>query len=187
MRIDFLAAPLDEVRESFTRLGCERGVRFLPGYFDRTLPPLRDERWAIVRLDADTYEPTRLALRSLYPGLAEGGYLILDDYGSFAGCRRAVEEFRTEHAIEEPIEKVDPTCVRWRRTAATPIAIVPPEPPPAPARAAASAPRDRHVPTAREVELERELDTLRERVAAAEAQVGLRAWLRRRVGRSGSR
>jgi O-methyltransferase len=184
---DFLAAPLDEVRDSFARLGCERGVRFLPGFFERTLPPLRGERWAIVRLDADTYEPTLLALRTLYPGLAQGGYLILDDYGSFAGCRRAVEEFRAEHGIEEPIEKIDPTCVRWRRTATTPIEIAAPEPPRVPAAAAAVPPGDRHVPTAREVELERELDGLRRRVADAEAQVGLRAWLRRRVGRSGPR
>jgi O-methyltransferase len=183
---EFLAAPLEEVRDSFVRLGCDRGVRFVPGFFERTLPPLRGERWALVRLDADTYEPTRLALRSLYPGLAAGGYLIVDDYGSFAGCRRAVDEFRAEHGIEEPLEKVDPTCIRWRRTSAKPIEIAAPEPPQVPAAAAPRA-GDRHVPTAREVELERELEALRQRVAAAEAQVGLRAWLRRRVGRSGAR
>ena len=112
---DFLAAPLEEVQESFARLGLEDGVRFIPGFFEATLPRLADGRWAIVRLDADTYAPTRLALRSLYPGLAPGGYLVLDDYGSFPGCRRAVEEFRAEHGITEPIEKIDPTGVRWRR------------------------------------------------------------------------
>jgi len=185
---DFLAAPLDEVHESFARLGCERGVRFVPGFFEETLPALRDERWAIVRLDADTYAPTRLALRSLYPRLATGGYLILDDYGSFAGCRRAVDEFRAEHAIEEPIEKVDSTCVRWRRESAAPIATAPEAAPPAAAATGpAPQPGDRHVPTAREVEQARELAALRERLAAAEAEIGLRAWLRRRLRRAGAR
>lgn len=184
---EFLAAPLDDVRESFVRLGCERGVRFVPGFFEETLPPLRDERWAIVRLDADTYDPTRLALRSLYPGLTPGGYLILDDYGSFPGCRRAVEEFREEHRIEEPIEKVDSTCVRWRRASSAPIAIAPPDPPAAPARTRARAPGDRHVPTAREVQLARELHAVQQRLEAATARIGLRAWLRRRLGRAGAR
>ena len=114
---DFLSVPEEEVRESFARLGLEEGVRFVPGFFEDTLAALAGERWAIVRLDADTYAPTRHALRCLYPGLAAGGYLIVDDYGAFEGCRRAVDEFRAEHDITERLEKVDATCVRWRREA----------------------------------------------------------------------
>jgi O-methyltransferase len=184
---DFLAAPLEAVRASFARLGYEERVRFVAGFFEQTLPPLADHRWAIVRLDADTYEATRLALRCLYPGLSVGGHLILDDYGSFEGCRRAVDEFRAEHAIAEPIEVVDSTCARWRRESATPIEL-------APVRAARpSAPRPSarrppaHVPSARELELAREVAALRERLADAEAQIGARAWLRRRLGRSAAR
>jgi len=180
---DFLAAPLEDVRASFARLGYEDGVRFVPGFFEQTLPPLADHRWAIVRLDADTYEPTRLALRCLYPGLSVGGHLILDDYGSFEGCRRAVEEFRAEHGITEPIEVVDSTCARWRRESAVPIEVAPVRAgEPAAPRAANPRP-PAHVPSARELELARELAALRERLAAAEAQIGARAWLRRRLGR----
>jgi Macrocin-O-methyltransferase (TylF) len=178
---DFLAAPLDEVRESFARFGCEDGVELLPGFFDRTLPPLSGRRWALVRLDADTYEPTRLALDCLYPGLAVGGHLVLDDYGSFEGCRRAVDEFRSEHGIGEPIERIDFTGARWRKREEVPVR--------APSLATAAAPRavararDTHVPTARERELSGELAELRAQLAAAEARVGLRPWLRRRLGR----
>jgi O-methyltransferase len=172
---DFLAAPLEDVKQSFARLGCDRGVRFAPGFFEQTLPPLAGERWALVRLDADTYAPTREALRCLYPGLAPGGYLILDDYGSFPGCRQAVDEFRAEHGIREPIEKVDPACVRWRRESTTPIEIAPEPAPAAPPRVMMREPNT-HVPTEREVELER-------RLAAAEAAIGLRPWLRRKLSR----
>jgi O-methyltransferase len=190
---DFLAVPLEEVRESFARLGLERGVRFVPGYFEDTLPSLAGRRWALVRLDGDTYEATRHALRCLYPGLAVGGYLIVDDYGSFEGCREAVDEFRAEHGITEPLETVDFTCSRWRRTSEAPIEAPPP------AAAPASAPpvvsgrhRDVDVPTAREVELAGELAALRARLTAAEAEAERlrevpwrrpRAWLRRRIGR----
>jgi O-methyltransferase len=153
--IDFLAAPLEEVRESFARLGCDRGVEFVPGFFEQSLAALAGRRWAIVRLDADTYEPTRAALRALYPGLAKGGYLIVDDYGSFEGCRRAVDEFRREYGIEEPLEPVDFTCARWRRASEAPIPVAPvavAAPEPAPLR-----PHDVHVPTAQEVDLRRRL------------------------------
>jgi O-methyltransferase len=182
---DFLAVPLEEVRESFARLGLERGVEFVPGFFEETLARLAGRRWALVRLDADTYEPTLAALRALYPGLAQGGFLVLDDYGSFEGCRAAVDEFRREHGIAEPIETIDFTGARWRREDLAPI-----EPPPPAAAPVAPSPRpvartrDTHVPTAAELELARERDALRERVAALEAEIGLRPWLRRRLART---
>lgn len=112
---EFLAVSVQEVRDNFVRLGCERGVNFVRGLFQDTLPGLADRRWAIVRLDGDSYEATRVALASLYPGLAPGGYLIVDDYGVTEECRQAVDEFRAEHGITEPLQEVDWSCVRWRR------------------------------------------------------------------------
>jgi O-methyltransferase len=167
---DFLAAPLDEVRESFARLGCDRGVEFVPGYFEETLAGLAGRRWSIVRLDGDTYDATRHALAWLYPGLTVGGHLIVDDYGSFEGCRRAVDEFRREHGVTERIEKVDATCVRWRRTRDAPVPL-----PMAPSvRAGVAQPRRRprqaSVPTARELELARELTATRARLDAVVAE-----------------
>jgi hypothetical protein len=182
---DFLAVPVEEVRESFARLGLDRGVEFLPGFFEESLAGLAGRPWSLVRIDADTYEPTRAALDALYPGLTPGGYVVLDDYGSFEGCRRAVDEFRSEHGIADPIEEIDFTGARWRRVHAEPVV-----PAGQPARRMAPAPqpveraRATHIPTAAELELARERDALRERLAAAEAQIGLRAWLRRRLGRS---
>jgi O-methyltransferase len=194
---DFLVAPLPEVRESFARFGCERGVHFVPGIFEETLPGLSDGRWAIVRLDGDTYEATKTSLEYLYPGLSAGGYVIVDDYRTFEGCREAVDEFRREHAITEPLEDVDFPSARWRREHAMRI-----EPPPAPVRRpkvnggprtdGASRPRDESIPTARELELTSEVAELRGRLGVAEAELqrmlasprqALAAWLRRRLRR----
>jgi O-methyltransferase len=171
---DFLAVPVDEVRESFSRFGLERGVRFVPGFFEQTLPALAGTRWAVIRLDGDTYEATRAALEALYPGLAVGGYAIIDDYGVMERqeCRRAVDEFRARHGIEDPLEQVDWTCVRWRRTHEAPVEPTH-EPPPAPARAEAlPRPGTVRVPTGRELELEREVAALREQLRG-------RSWRRR--------
>jgi O-methyltransferase len=178
---EFLSVPEDEVRESFARLGLERGVELVPGFFEETLARFAGRRWAIVRLDADSYDATRFALDCLYPGLAVGGYLVVDDYGSFDGCRQAVDEFRAAHGISEPIEAIDHTGARWRREsdAAIEAAPVAPAAPPRPVDRA----RTVHVPTARELELSAQLTLLQERLHAAEAQIGLRAWIRGRLGR----
>jgi O-methyltransferase len=184
---ELLVAPLDDVRASFARLGLDRGVEFVPGFFEQTLAGLAGRRWALVRLDGDTYEATRVALHALYPGLAAGGVCVVDDYGSWEGCRRAVDEFRAAHGIEEPMEQVDFTCWRWRRTTEQDIEPLPAAPA-APAPVTAPAAGDLRVPAAEELELRRELAQMRERLAAAETELerwrgSLAGRLARRVGR----
>jgi hypothetical protein len=48
--------------------------------------------------------------------LTRGGYLIVDDYESFADCRRAIEKYRSEHGIHEPLHRIDNMAVFWRKT-----------------------------------------------------------------------
>jgi Macrocin-O-methyltransferase (TylF) len=170
-RIDFLSVSAEEVRSHFARFGLEQGIELVPGFFSETLPGLRGRRWSIVRLDGDTYEATWVGLESLYPGLSRGGYLIIDDYGLIPECRAAVEDFRREHGIREPLEEADWNGVRWRRedepeagavargSGSRQVAT------PSEARRAAGPERAR-IPTERELELERELSALRERLGS---------------------
>jgi hypothetical protein len=90
-------------------------VIFLQGWFRDTLPRLCDERWALIRLDGDLYESIMDGLRNLYPNLAAGGYVVVDDYFSIPACRKAVDDYRREHGIDEPLKTVDPVAVCWRR------------------------------------------------------------------------
>jgi O-methyltransferase len=170
---DFLATPIEEVRRNFARFGVERGVELVPGFFDETLPGLRGRTWALARLDGDTYEATKLALESLYPGLSVGGYLIVDDYMLVEECQRAVADFREAHGIEEPIEDVDGTGARWRRESGTPIEIAEPPQPhrrQAGTRVASRLPWVR-VPTLPEIELEFQAGVLRHRLRLAKAEI----------------
>ena len=118
---DFLAVPAQEVRRSFERFGLDHGVELIEGFFEDTLPGLGERRWSLVRLDADTYDSTVLALSSLYDGLEGGGYLVVDDYGALEECRAAVDRFRAGRGIEASIEWVDDICVRWRKRADEPV------------------------------------------------------------------
>ena len=111
-----LAVPLEEVQSNFRRYGLLDGqVRFLVGWFRDTLPSAPIGPLAILRLDGDMYESTSEALAHLYPKLSLGGYVIIDDYGSVLGCRRAVEDFRTKHQIKEELQRADRAAVYWQR------------------------------------------------------------------------
>jgi hypothetical protein len=111
-----LAVSRREVERAFERYGLlDDQVRFHAGWFEESLPLLRGQRWALVRIDADLHASTAEALRNLYPSLEPGGYLIVDDYGVLEPCRLAVDEFRQQLGIREPLERVDASAVFWRR------------------------------------------------------------------------
>lgn len=86
--------PLDEVRANMARTGfpTERTM-LVPGKVEDTLMGKRPERIALLRLDTDFYESTKVELELLAPSIAPGGILIVDDYGSWAGARDAVDEW----------------------------------------------------------------------------------------------
>ena len=88
---------IDEVKELlFSKLKIEKErVHFIQGWFQHTLA--REKRnvgsIALLRLDGDWYESTKVCLDELYDQVVEGGYIIIDDYFCWEGCKKAVDEF----------------------------------------------------------------------------------------------
>jgi hypothetical protein len=76
------------------------------GWFNESLPPPGLDRIAFLRLDGDLYASTRDVLSALYSRVSIGGAIFIDDYGSFGGCRLAVDEFREQNGISTPMIKV---------------------------------------------------------------------------------
>jgi macrocin-O-methyltransferase TylF-like protien len=114
-----MSVGLEEVRRNFQAYGMlDDQVKFLKGWFKDTLPSAPIESIAVLRLDGDYYESTRDALTNLYKKVSIGGYVIVDDYGedSWTYCRQAVDEFRLEYGITDPMLRVDKPCVFWRKT-----------------------------------------------------------------------
>lgn len=119
------AAPLHRVMGSFAEHGLlGDNVHFVKGFFETTIAgvgrPLRPI--AVLRMDGDLYSSTMAVLKHLYPSVAEGGWLIIDDYKWYEDskngtCRIAVDEYRAQWGITAPIHS---TYGRpsWQRTAA---------------------------------------------------------------------
>lgn len=59
--------------------------------------------------------PTRPRRPMTPPRARAGGIVIVDDYGSFVDCARAIDEYRTKHGITAPLRKVpgDAFAVFW--------------------------------------------------------------------------
>jgi O-methyltransferase len=68
-------------------------VEYVKGRVEDTIPRIVPEAIALLRLDTDWYASTKHELTHLYPLLAVGGILVIDDYGHWQGARKAVVEF----------------------------------------------------------------------------------------------
>ena len=84
-------------------------LHFVVGPVEETIPAQVPEVIALLRLDTDWYESTRHELEHLYHRLSEGGVLIVDDYGHWEGCRRAVDEFFAATAPPLLLSRIDYT------------------------------------------------------------------------------
>jgi Macrocin-O-methyltransferase (TylF) len=97
-----------EVLDLLTANGYPAGsVRLVPGLVQDTLPLIVPDRIAVLRLDTDLYESTLAELEHLYPRLAAGGVLIIDDYGKVAGATRATDEFVAGLVDPPLLQRVD--------------------------------------------------------------------------------
>lgn len=115
--VDQCRAGLEDVRALLLgRLGFEPSrVHFHAGWFQNTLPADAGRLGpiALLRLDGDWYESTRLCLEHLYPRLSAGGLIIMDDYWAWEGCRTATDEYRQANRINAPIQRIDAAAGSW--------------------------------------------------------------------------
>jgi O-methyltransferase len=99
---------VESVRATVTESGypAER-IHLVEGEVEQTLPDEAPEQIALLRLDTDWYRSTRHELHHLYPRLADGGVLIVDDYGHWQGARQAVDEYFATQAPRLLLNRID--------------------------------------------------------------------------------
>jgi len=89
-------------------------VHYHKGWFQDTLPEVTNiDKIAILRLDSDWYASTKICLEHLYDKVVPGGFIIIDDYGTYEGCRKAVDEYIYNNNIKAYFNYVDMVCGYW--------------------------------------------------------------------------
>jgi O-methyltransferase len=97
-------------------MSAAKTFTLMQGWFNETLrnfaPP---EPIAILRLDGDWYESTMECLNALYPHVAKGGVILIDDYYTWDGCARAIHDYLSAHKLTDRIERFEGACYMVKR------------------------------------------------------------------------
>jgi O-methyltransferase len=101
--------PIDEIKHVMHRIGYpDTRMHFVVGNVQHTIPVEAPDEIALLRLDTDSYSSTRFELEQLYPRVADGGIVIIDDYASYRGARDATDEFFAAHGPKPFLQRIDP-------------------------------------------------------------------------------
>jgi O-methyltransferase len=102
-----LKSSAGRVERLLRRTGADLSrVRIVPGLFQQTFSSVRIPQIALLNLDADWYESVKLCLETFYDSVAPRGFISIDDYGSWPGCRLAVDEFFRSRSLSFPLHAV---------------------------------------------------------------------------------
>jgi glycosyltransferase involved in cell wall biosynthesis/tetratricopeptide (TPR) repeat protein len=114
-----LKAPIDEYLAVVCKaLNVEDLVVAIPGLFANTLPENKAKIGAIALLhaDGDWYESTMDIFNNLYDSVVAEGYIQIDDYGHWEGCRQAIHEIDRHRHAAFPLRGIDNTGVWFRKS-----------------------------------------------------------------------
>jgi O-methyltransferase len=97
------------VLEAFRKvLAPTHNLHVVKGWFEDTLPRAEVQQISLLHIDADWFESVKLVLDTFYDRVSPGGYLVLDDFDYWEGCKRALDAFCQERDIGKlEIQKVD--------------------------------------------------------------------------------
>lgn len=87
----------EEVNTLLDKQRLNKNVEIIKGDILLTLDKYLEQnpqlKISLLHIDVDLYEPTKHILEKLFDRVTKGGIIILDDYGSFAGTNKAVDDF----------------------------------------------------------------------------------------------
>ena len=87
---------LEEIEKIMNYKNIEN-YKFVKGDINLTIPRYCKEnshqKIALLHIDTDVYEPAVTILENMYEKLVKGGVIIFDDYGTFPGETKAVDDF----------------------------------------------------------------------------------------------
>lgn len=94
----------DQLIKVLNNKGVTQNISLMEGDISQTVPEFirnnPDIKISFLNLDVDLYEPSKVIIENLFPHLAPGGILLLDDYGKFPGETRAVDDYFKGQDIE---------------------------------------------------------------------------------------
>lgn len=88
----------------------DQQIEIVVGPVETTIPNKAPTSIALLRLDTDWFESTYHELTHLWPRLENRGVLIVDDYGHWAGSKKAVDQYFAEIGVRPYLHRIDATA-----------------------------------------------------------------------------
>lgn len=85
---------LENVKNKFLDFNIsykKENILFIKGYYEETLKI--NNPIALAHIDCDWYDSVMVSLERITPHLSIGGFLIIDDYFYYSGCRKATDKY----------------------------------------------------------------------------------------------
>lgn len=103
---DNCSASLDDFWTAVKRTGAptER-IHAIKGFFEDTVKKHKSPQLAVLRLDGDWYDSTIVCLEAFWEYVAPGGLILIDDYGDWDGCTRAMHDFLSSRKAAEYVQQ----------------------------------------------------------------------------------
>jgi len=98
-----------KVEELFRNLHIPNSrYHLVRGWFRHTFPSvgIQIQQVSLLHLDVDWYESTKLCLEYFYDKVVPGGFIVIDDYGYWNGCKIAVNDFIKERDLRVKLKRV---------------------------------------------------------------------------------
>ena len=87
----------EQLTEILKHKGIDKNLELIEGDILQTVPQYvkahPELKISLLNLDVDIYEPSKVILDELFPRVVKGGVIIFDDYGTFPGETKAIDEY----------------------------------------------------------------------------------------------
>lgn len=85
---------IDACRQAMKQIGVGSShYTIVPGWFEQTYPNNNVDRISVLHIDVGQHDAELISLQAFYDRVEPGGLILLDDYGSWSGCRKAIDSF----------------------------------------------------------------------------------------------
>ncbi len=86
------------------------------GYFQDTFKTNLPEKIALLHCDADWYDSVTIVLDTMFEKISTSGFIVLDEYGYWEGCRKAYDNFCKRNNISPRLIRVGSTQAYWEKS-----------------------------------------------------------------------
>jgi len=108
------AAMISDVEDVLGKVDApQQRCHIQAGWFQETFRWELPQQVVLLHCDADWYESVLLVLETFYDRIPPGGYIVLDDFGYWEGCREAFYDFCSRRGIKPLLERLGSTQAYW--------------------------------------------------------------------------